>query len=207
MEYSKEFKEALSNLSSIEKDRLIFRLLKKDKLLSKKLYFELIDQETTDEKRNQMEKLIEKKVSSAAKYIGQGYFLPDIKTISAEITEHTKVTTDKYGEVSLNLLLVEQILNHNEKLKLTKLDLSYKLYIYIINKIVKALLLTKKLDEDYYIEIDEYLTKIKEQILENFYLEKLFINNGLNFNWLQCENIPDNFDSIIKDIKNKGFLK
>ena len=109
--------------------------------------------------------------------------------------------------VSLNLLLVEQILNHNEKLKLTKLDLSYKLYIYIINKIVKALLLTKKLDEDYYIEIDEYLTKIKEQILENFYLEKLFINNGVDFNWLQCENIPDNFDSIIKDIKSKGFLR
>ena len=36
MEYSKEFKQALSEFSSIEKDRLIFRLLKKDKLLSKK---------------------------------------------------------------------------------------------------------------------------------------------------------------------------
>ncbi|HAI80253.1 MAG TPA: deoxyuridine 5'-triphosphate nucleotidohydrolase, partial [Chryseobacterium sp.] len=34
MEYSKEFKQALSEFSPIEKDRLIFRLLKKDKLLS-----------------------------------------------------------------------------------------------------------------------------------------------------------------------------
>ena len=46
MEYTKEFKQALSEFSPIEKDRLIFRLLKKDKLLSKKLYFELIDPET-----------------------------------------------------------------------------------------------------------------------------------------------------------------
>lgn len=64
MEYSKEFKAALSNFTAIEKDRLIFRLLKKDKLLSKKLYFELIDTETTDDKRNQMEEQIEEKFFS-----------------------------------------------------------------------------------------------------------------------------------------------
>ena len=70
MEYSKEFKAALSNFSAIEKDRLIFRLLKKDKLLSKKLYFELIDTETTDQKRAQMEEQIEERVLLASKYIG-----------------------------------------------------------------------------------------------------------------------------------------
>ena len=58
MEYSKEFKAAISNFSSVEKDRLIFRLLKKDKLLSKKLYFELIDPENTDQKRTQREENI-----------------------------------------------------------------------------------------------------------------------------------------------------
>ena len=62
MEYSKEFKAALSEFTPIEKDRLIFRLLKKDKLLSKKLYFELIDQETTDDKRNAMEEVIEERI-------------------------------------------------------------------------------------------------------------------------------------------------
>lgn len=35
MEYSKEFKAALSAFSGAEKDKLIFRLLRKDKLLSK----------------------------------------------------------------------------------------------------------------------------------------------------------------------------
>lgn len=208
MEYSKEFKQALSEFSPIEKDRLIFRLLKKDKLLSKKLYFELIDPETTDQKREQMEENIRAKAMLAAKYIGNSkYYLTIIRGISAEITEHVKVTTDKFGEVYLNLFLVDQILENNDSFAQQRFDNVYKLYIYLINKIVRALLLIKKIDEDYWMEFDEILGKIDDNVHENKYLEKLFINNGIDFNWFRSENIPENFDLIIKDIKNQGFLR
>jgi len=208
MEYSKEFKTALSQLSSIEKDRLIFRLLRKDEILSKKLYFELIDEETVDQKRDAMEEIIKEKVEYASKYISnQKYFIVLIRKISAQITEHVKVTTDKFGDISLNLLLINEILESNEKLSRQRFNDVYKLYLYIINKIVKALVLTKKLDEDYWMEIDKYLSVAYEKITANIYLEKLFINNGIDFNWLNIERIPDNFDLIIKDIKNQGFLK
>ncbi|MFC7348068.1 deoxyuridine 5'-triphosphate nucleotidohydrolase [Chryseobacterium zhengzhouense] len=208
MEYSKEFKTALSQLSSIEKDRLIFRLLKKDKILSKKLYFELIDEETTDQKRDQMEEIVKEKVEYAAKYISnQKYFIVLIRKISAEITEHVKVTTDKFGDVSLNLFLINQILEYNDKLSRQRFNDIYKLYLYIINKIVKALALTKKLDEDYWMEIDQLLSTVYEKVTNNIYLEKLFINNGVDFNWFNTERIPDHFDLIIKDIKSQGFLK
>ena len=190
MEYSKEFKQALSEFSSIEKDRLIFRLLKKDKLLSKKLYFELIDPETTDQKRDQMEENVTEKLASAARYIGNPkYYLSTIRTISAEITEHVKVTTDKFGEVYLNLFLVDQILENNDSFAQQRFDNVYKLYIYLINKVVRALLLIKKIDEDYWMEFDEILGKIDDKVHENRYLEKLFINNGIDFNWLQSENL------------------
>lgn len=208
MEYSKEFKQALSEFSSVEKDRLIFRLLKKDKLLSKKLYFELIDPETTDQKREQMEENIREKAMLAAKYIGNSkYYLTIIRGISAEITEHVKVTTDKFGEVYLNLFLVNEILENNETFAHQRFDNVYKLYIYLINKIVRSLLLIKKIDEDYWMEFDEILEKIDGKVHENRYLEKLFINNGIDFNWFRSENIPENFDLIIKDIKNQGFLR
>lgn len=208
MEYSKEFKTALSQLSSVEKDRLIFRLLKKDKILSKKLYFELIDQETTDQKRDQMEDLVKEKVEYASKYISnQKYFVVLIRKISAEITEHVKVTSDKFGDVSLNLFLINQVLEFNPLLSRQRFNEIYKLYIYIINKVVKALSLTKKLDEDYWMEIDEYLSELYTKITGNIYLEKLFINNGIDLGWLNTENIPEQFDAIIKDIKNQGFLK
>ena len=208
MEYSKEFKQALSEFSSIEKDRLIFRLLKKDKLLSKKLYFEMIDPETTDQKRDQMEENVTEKLASAARYIGNPkYYLSTIRTISAEITEHVKVTTDKFGEVYLNLFLVDQILENNDSFAQQRFDNVYKLYIYLINKIVRALLLIKKIDEDYWMEFDEILGKIDDKVHENRYLEKLFINNGIDFNWLQSENLPENLDLIIKNIKSQGFLR
>lgn len=208
MEYSKEFKQALSEFSSIEKDRLIFRLLKKDKLLSKKLYFELIDPETTDQKRDQMEENIREKTTLAAKYIGNPkYYLVIIRRISAEITEHVKVTTDKFGEVYLNLFLVDQILENNDSFAKQRFDNVYKLYIYLINKIVRALLLIKKIDEDYWMEFNQILGKIDDKVHENSYLEKLFINNGIDFNWLQSENLPENLDLIIKNIKSQGFLR
>jgi len=208
MEYSKEFKAAISNFSSIEKDRLIFRLLKKDRLLSEKLYFELIDPETTDNKRDAMEEIVAERVVMASKYISnQKYFLSIIRKISAEITEHVKITTDKFGEVSLNLLLINRILDYNEDLSRQRFDNVYKLYLYIINKTVKALLLTKKLDADYWMEIDEHLDELKGKILENNYLSKPFINTGIDFNWLTSDKIPENFDLIIKEIKNQGFLR
>lgn len=208
MEYSKEFKAAISNFSSLEKDRLIFRLLKKDILLSKKLYFELIDPETTDEKRDQMEELIEEKLIEAKKYIrNPKFFLFHIRKISAQITEHVKITTDKFGEVSLNLLLVHEVLKQKDKLNTQRQDHIHKLYLYLTNKIIKSLSLTKKLDEDYWMEIDEILLSLQEEITNNSILENYWINNGLEFSWLKCENIPDHFDLVIKDIKNQGFLR
>ncbi|CAD7809024.1 hypothetical protein CHRY9390_01928 [Chryseobacterium aquaeductus] len=208
MDYSKEFKAALSNFSAIEKDRLIFRLLKKDKLLSKKLYFELIDTETTDQKRTQMEEQIEERVLLASKYIGNPkYFLVLIRKISAEITEHVKITTDKFGDIYLQLFLVDKILESNDKLNHQRFDNIYKLYIYLINKLLKAIISIKKLDEDYWMELNEVLEGIESKIHENKYFEKLCINNSFDFSWLTIEKIPDHLDLIVKDIKSQGFLK
>ena len=208
MEFSKEFKQALSEFSSKEKDKLIFRLLKKDKLLSKKLYFELIEEETTDDKRNTMESYLKERITDLSKHIGNPkYFLVLVRKLSGEITEHVKVTTDKFGDVFLNLFLVNTILEHNDKLSRQRFDAVYKLYIYLINKIIKVLIQIQKLDEDYWLEFDEILTDIDFQLHENLYLEKLCIYNGLDFNWLKCENIPDHFELIVKDIRSQGFLK
>ncbi|MGL6129590.1 deoxyuridine 5'-triphosphate nucleotidohydrolase [Chryseobacterium artocarpi] len=208
MEYSKEFKAALSAFSSTEKDKLIFRLLKKDKLLSKKLYFELIDPETTDDKRNAMEENVEEKILLASKYIGNAkYFLTIVRKISAEITEHVKITTDKFGDVSLNLLMINKILDYNNDLSRQRFDNVYKLYLYIINKLFKSLILIKKLDEDYWMEIDELFRETQNKISENHYLQKLCINNGLDTNWLECDNIPENIEQTMKEIKSQGFLR
>lgn len=203
MEYSKEFKQAISNFTPQEKDKLIIRLLKKDRILSHRLYFELIDPETADDKRNQMEILIKKEVSSEAKRYGRTkYFLPAIRRINAQITEHVKITTDKFGEVSLSLLLVNETLKHAPKT-----GDHYKLYIYLLNKIFRALVLTKKLDPDYFLDLHEIFEALRKQIIDDKSLEQLSLHNGLFLSWLEPENIPDNIDQLLKALKADGLLK
>ena len=203
MEYSKEFKEAISNFTSNEKDKLIIRLLKKDRILSHRLYFELIDPETADDKRNQMETLIKEEVVTAAKRYGRTkYFLPSIRRISAKITEHVKITTDKFGEVSLTLLLVNETLKNQPKT-----GDHYKLQIYLLNKIFRSLVLTKKLDPDYYLDLRGIFESVQKQILDNKSLEELTLHNGFFLSWLDPENIPDDIDQLLKGAKAEGLLK
>ncbi len=203
MEYSKEFKQAISAFSSQEKDKLIIRLLRKDRILSHRLYFELIDTETADDKREQLETVIKDDVVLAAKKYGRTkYFLTHIRKISSKITEHVKITTDKFGEVSLALLLVSETLKN-----LPKSGDHYKLYIYLLNKIFRSLVLTKKLDPDYYLDLRENYEAVHEGILNNKSLEELTLHNGLFLSWFDPENIPDQIDLILKELKADGLLR
>ncbi len=203
MEYSKEFKEAISNFTSKEKDKLILRLLKKDRILAHRLYFELIDPETVDDKRYQLEALIKKEVEAVAKRYGRTkYFLTGIRSISAKITEHVKITTDKFGEVSLALLLVAETFKNQPKT-----GDHYKLHIYLLNKVFRSLVLTKKLDPDYFLDLREVYESVHKQLNSSKNLEELALHNGLFLSWLDPENIPDDIDQILKAVKADGLLK
>jgi hypothetical protein len=203
MEFSKEFKEAISEFSSKEKDKLIFRLLKKDRILSHRLYFELIDPETADDKRNQLEELIKNEVLAAAKKYGRTkYFLTNIRKISSKITEHVKITTDKFGDVYLNLLLISETLKN-----LPMSGDHYKLYIYFLNKIFRSLILTNKLEPDYFLDLREIYKQVQNQLSTNKPLEELTLHHGLFLSWLDPENIPEQIDLILKDLKLQGLLR
>ena len=209
MEYSKEFKEALSNFSPKEKDKLIFRLLRKDKILSQKLYFELIEDTTADEKRKELEDHLAEKVAYFSKNISNPkYYLMLIRKLSAEITLHVKVTSDKFGEVYLQLFLVNKILRlYRDRLERQSFEQNYKLYMYLINKIYRSLILTLKLDEDYHLDINAILQETLEPLVENGEMVRLCINNGLDFNFFQTENIPEDIAAQVRELKAEGFLR
>lgn len=209
MEYSKEFKEALSNFTPKEKDKLIFRLLRKDKILSQKLYFELIEDKTADEKRKELEDHLAEKVAYFSKNISNPkYYLVLIRKLSAEITLHVKVTSDKFGEVYLQLFLVNKILRlYRDRLERQSFEQNYKLYMYLINKIFRSLILTLKLDEDYHLDINGILQETLESLLENGEMVRLCINNGLDFNFFQTENIPEDIAAQVRELKAEGFLR
>ncbi|TSE06966.1 hypothetical protein [Aquimarina algiphila] len=208
MKFDKDFKKAISHLPSDEKDKLILRLLKKDLNLANRLYFELLDDRTAEDKRQVIEKRILSRIEHFSKYDSTpGYLMMYIRDLSGEITEHVKVTKDKYGEVSLNLLM----LMHTLTLK-NRDVLSYthgkarKFCLYIIARAFKILILIQKLHEDLWMEFYDDLEELGQLISENDYLMKTAIQNGFDVNWLINKEIPEDIEQIHRDIRNQGYL-
>src|SRR5690554_1614310 len=114
MKFDNEFKKAISQLSSSEKDKLILRLLKRDLVLINQLYFQLLSDESADEKRVKLETRILKRIDLASeRFWSLGYLMMDMRDISGEITDHVRTTKDKFGEPKLQLLMLIEILKRN----------------------------------------------------------------------------------------------
>ena len=116
MKFEKDFKEALSNLPPKEKDKLILRLLKKDLVLTNRLYFELVSSDNIEDRRDEKEKYIINILSRQSKtFYSPGILLMEMRELSGSITEHVSITKDKYGEPYLNLILIIETLRLNQE--------------------------------------------------------------------------------------------
>lgn len=207
--FSKEFKKAIQELPSTEKDKLLFRLLKRDLDLANRLYFELVDTETIEEKRNTFEKIMIRKINHfTERFYSVGYLLQDTRYISGDINEHVKITKDKFGEISLNIKMLNHLLLlNNEKIQNQNYVKAYTICIYVIARTYKILVLIKTIDEDYFIDFKDDLATLGKLISNNSLLMKTAINNKLDINWLINSEIPDNIVAFHKNLRQQGFLK
>jgi hypothetical protein len=209
MTFDKDFKLAISNLPSKEKDKLLLRLLKKDLTLANRLYFELVNTDSVDERRDNLEKHIIRKAQQITdRFYSPGILMMDMRELSGEINEHVVIAKDKYGDASLNLLLINKVLNLNhlniERANSSKVS---KLCIYIVAKVFKVLIIVNSLHEDFCIEFKKPLIILGNEISKSNYLIRTSIQHGLDVNWLLSDNIPDNIKEIHKDIRAQGLLK
>lgn len=207
--FDKEFKIAIEQLTSAEKDKLIFRLLKKDLPLASRLHFELVDTETVEQKREKLSSLVSKKTQqTSSNFYSLGYLFMDIRYISGDINEHVRITKDKFGEIKLNIQMLIEVLTINRiHIKNSKPKDTYKLLIYVIARSFKILLLIKALDEDYLVDFKDDLVKLGNLIGSYDLLMKLAIQNGLDVNWFIFGEIPENIVAFHKQLKADGFLK
>lgn len=206
---SKELKEEISHLPSIEKDRLIFRLLKKDAILTERLAFELLKEKTVDERRDDVQKVLEGHLFVSNKnFYSAGYLHLDIRTMSGIISHHVAVTKDKFGEAWLNLWMLNEILELNKKNLLYQRNKNDdKFFVGVISRTFKILLIINKLHEDFQYEFSDGLETLGNLITDNSYMMKTAINNGLDVNWLLRNEIPSNIIDIHKEIRQNGFLR
>ncbi|GJM62844.1 hypothetical protein [Persicobacter diffluens] len=209
MAIDKEFKEALSNLPEKEKDKLILRLIKKDPALMRKLHFELVSEDSSEDRRAEMEDWIIDRVTYETKsFYSPGYLMMGMRDISGRISEHVKTTKDKYGEVRLNLLMLNEVLRNNiVNIQEAPPRKVHKLCVYVIARAYKILTLIKGLHEDYQIEFHELLEELGKLIGSSHYLMDAAIHNGFDVNWLITGEFPDDIGQIQKDLRAQGFLK
>lgn len=209
--FPKEFKDAISRLSSAEKDKLIFRLLKKDLHLANQLLFELISDDSKEDKRKEAKKDIERmiaRVKMQLQYSTPGYLLMDMRDASGIINDHVGITKDKYGEVYLQIFVLKEFLQiYNDYFKDSPADKSCTLNIYLVAKVFKIMILLKKLHEDFLIDFVDDLEKTGRLFSNIPSLMKVAIHNDLDINWLINNEIPDDIAIIEKDLRQRGYLK
>ena len=207
--FTKEFKKAIQELPNTEKDKLLFRLLKRDLSLANRLYFELVDVETVEDKRAAFEIEMIKKINYFSdRYYSVGYLLQDTRFLSGDITNHVKITKDKFGGISLNLKMLNHLLRiNNKRIETVTYSKAYTLCIYVIARAFKILLMIKVIDEDYFLDFKENLSTLGKLIYDNPFLMHTAIDNDLDVNWLILGEIPENIVAIHKEIRANGFLK
>jgi hypothetical protein len=209
MNIDSDFKAALQSLSTAEKDKLILRLLKKDVTLANKLRFELVDTASAEDKREELLQEIEDVVERIFKHnISPGHSLMRLRDLSGQITQHVAVTKDKVGEIYLNSKILCQMLQqNNERFSNESYSKTYTLYIYVVARMFKILMLIQKQHEDLHLDFKEDIVTIGQLIVNNHNIMKVAINNGLDVNWLIGFNIPNNIESIYKNLRGQGFLR
>lgn len=209
MLFDPEFVKALQLLSDKEKDKLILRLLKYDLPLASRLRFELVDTDTVEDKRAQMaERVIQRIQRATERYYSTGYLLMDVREISGEINQHVSMTKDKFGEISLNALMLRQLLKqNNHRIASETYGKAYTLCVYIIARLFKLFILIQKQHEDLHLEFREDVETIGEYVGKNPNLMKTAIYNGLDVNWLIQYEIPENIVEIHRKLRENGLLR
>jgi len=209
MTFEQDFKDALANIPDKEKDKLILRLLKKDIILAKRLQYELLSEESVEDKRNQLQEILDKKIESAIKHFkSPGYLSMDVRYMSGMITEHVKITKDKFGDIWLNLYMLTKLVpNLEEQLAYFSRRQGEKFYIPALARIFKILMAIVKLHEDDQYEFKENLQILGNSIGDNDNFMMTAMHHGLDINWLTQNKIPEDIADIHKEIKNNGFLK
>ncbi len=187
MKLTEELKTAISQLPDKEKDKLLFRLIPKNLDLVAQLEFKLLeDGNTTEIRREELKELLQRSlVLSVNRYYSPGILMMDLRSMSGAITQHIKTTKDKVGEVELNLLMLNHVLEHcRSKLQNANARKIQKFDEYVVKRAIKIMTLVEKIHEDYKIEFEDSIQALGKNISQINSTKMVAKRLGLDLNEL-----------------------
>ena len=179
---SPELKTAVLQLPEKEKDKLLLRLIRKDKTLIQQLHFQLLeDQIDLEERRERTFKLVNLEIDrmerqlGAHKYYNPRDLLLDLRSMSGLVNQHFLITKDKLGEVELRLHIISMTFHHAGKFFDYANHANDRLLSYCTGRIKNVFTAYDKLHEDLQYDYTEKLNEILEfaysSALKNYLLE------------------------------------
>lgn len=158
-----DLKKAIVRMPQGEKDKLLLRLIAKDDILVERLAFELVEhKETLDTRREIIKSAINRLAKSS--YDWPGWAMMDMRSLSGDITRHVKVTKDAYGEVELQLHMLNSYFDEQTDLLRFYNSRSDKTAEYIAKRTEQLLKKLNKLNPDYYIDFELSVNRLLERV-------------------------------------------
>ncbi|EEI91430.1 hypothetical protein HMPREF0765_3150 [Sphingobacterium spiritivorum ATCC 33300] len=164
-----ELKKAVLNLPQKEKDKLLVRLISKDKMLIKQLHYQLLEDENDLEDRiislrAQLQQLFNTGTSQVggspnfSNFTGLNRL---VKQASGMVNEHEKVTKDKVSEVEFRIYILSRAIEgYPELFQSSYQSAAHKLHKYISGRLKHVLTKYDKLHEDLQFDFREDLQRI-----------------------------------------------
>ncbi|MGF1534533.1 MAG: hypothetical protein ACFCUI_12585 [Bernardetiaceae bacterium] len=160
MKLTDELKTAILDMPPKEKDKLLIRLIRKDKLLVEQLQFQLLG---SPAEQLEMRQTIEERI---IKFARAGYswtpglLMMEMRSFSGDITRYAKITKDALGEVVLSVLLLHHYLKENRAMLEGEAYRADKFAGYVVSKLKSTLKKATKLHPDLHLEFSDELTDL-----------------------------------------------
>jgi len=164
-----ELKKAVLNLPFKEKDKLLLRLISKDKMLIKQLHFQLLEDESDLEQRIENLRKLLKQIfdigeshtfnsPNLSNFVGLSKL---VKQASGMVNEHEKITKDKLSEVEFRIYILQRaIISYPTLFTSSYQSAAHKLQKYIAGRIKHAVAKYDKIHEDHQFDFRENFHKL-----------------------------------------------
>ncbi|WP_316801683.1 hypothetical protein [Pedobacter nototheniae] len=165
----KDLKLAITDLPVKEKDKLLLRLVAKDKVLTEHLHYKLLEDETDLEDRKEKIKADVAEQISELKNLNAKEALVKVRKMITSVNHFYKVTKDAVGEVELKIYILNIIPIAYKGRILSYRDFMILFSVYYLKTVAVTLNKFRKLHED--LQFD--LSNDVNQLLDKIYASKL----------------------------------
>ncbi len=144
----KDLKLAISDLPVKEKDKLLLRLIAKDKVLTEHLHYKLLEHEADLEDRKTKIQVETEEQITELKKLNAKEALVKVRKMITVVNHFYKVTKDPYGEVQLKIFILNIIPLEYKRSVFGYRDFGFLFATFFIKTLTITINKYKKLHED-----------------------------------------------------------